>query len=218
MSYVWLTLTGQWLFNKKVMRFDRNKIPNPPKFDHVTDTGEQRDAIIGYTFVPSYMVDLRKRMIPISTQDGASKKKPANGTMYTEVTKDELDRVHAVGIQDFVGTENREGYDYFNDNLLEVYGPGNLDPPNNGVIGDRAHALRHSLTRINGRQAKYLACCRHLALDMTRFTKSVFETIRKIPPARRGEVCHSMCRTPCHDAITASNNSCCYVGGRWTLF
>jgi hypothetical protein len=125
--------------------FNRAACTNPPHFARVSDDGSPCRYVVGWFFVCSYMIGLRRHMIPVSALDAAHMRHPAQGTVYVEVTKDLLDRLHNVSTFVFLGAENLPGYEVNTLQQLAAYGSSeNLDPAGSGgvVLGDAAASLR----------------------------------------------------------------------------
>ena len=147
------------------------------------------------------MIDMRRLMIPVSALDAAHMRHPAQGTVYVEVTKDLLDRLHNVSTFVFLGAENLAGYDVNTSQQLAAYGSSeNLDPAGSGgvVLGDAAASLRAQFeprTTTGGqqtcapRQAVYQTCSLHRKRAMSPNQRAIFDAIRKIPPVHKVKVC-----------------------------
>ena len=131
--------------HKSIPKFDVKQCANPPNFRTHHDDGVECRYVVGWFFVPSYMVELRSRMVPVSALDAAHMYHPAQGTIYVEATQDMLKRIHPVAIMAFLGAENWAGYRLMMEQELVAYGESKkLDPAGSGgvVIGDGAVSLR----------------------------------------------------------------------------
>jgi hypothetical protein len=210
-------------FHPQIPAFDKSRC-TPPEFD------ADKSYVIGWFFVASYMRDLRKLMIPVSALDAAHMKFPAQGTMYAEVTKDVLDRLHPVAQMVFLGAENVPGYTLFTKEQHAAYGSSiNLDPAGSDgcVIGDAARALRTqfepgtSATTGGGtlapRAATYKACAVHQKRSMTAHQTHIFDSLRKMPPSHKLKVRPHMYSNLLHvlesstsHALTLLSSHCSY--------
>ena len=183
--------------HKSIPTFDVKQCANPPNFRTHHDDGVECRYVVGWFFVPSYMVELRSRMVPVSALDAAHMYHPAQGTIYVEATQDMLKRIHPVAIMAFLGAENWAGYRLMMEQELVAYGESKkLDPAGSGgvVIGDGAVSLRQQfeLGKDNQpaiRAATFGSCCLHRRKTMGAECAALFDTLRHIPPSKRDEVC-----------------------------
>lgn len=193
-------MKGKWKkhLHHMIPPFDKSTCRQPPEFD------QHKRYVVGWFFVASYMRDLRQFMIPVSALDAAHMKYPAQGTMYVEVTKDLLDRLHPVAQMVFLGAENVPGYTLFTREQHAAYGSSaRLDPAGSDgcVIGDAAVALRAQFEPVRSatgqvsaapREATYKACAVHQKRSMSASQVQIFDTIRKMPPSQKLKVCRHM--------------------------
>jgi hypothetical protein len=168
----------------------------PPFFPFDDEFGQPIGYTVGYLFVPNYMPFLRARMLPVAAQDGAFMRKLGQGHIITEVTRDDLMRLHPVGIQHFKGPESSAAYAMFNERLQEIYTPEQLGTDLSCIVGDGAPAIETELER-SGRAAHYLPCLRHYENGMSPRTRRIFDSIRRMPPSRKHEVGHLHVYRPC---------------------
>jgi hypothetical protein len=180
----------------KIPKFEQGKCDNQPMFRAQHEDGTDCHYVLGWFFVPSYMLELRSQMVPVSALDAAHMYHPAQGTIYVEATQDMLKRLHPVAIMAFLGGENWAGYRLMMEQALAAYGsPDKLDPAgaNGVVIGDGAVSLRQQFECGKDgtpplRQVAFASCTLHRAKTMGPQCAAIFNTLRRMPPSQLAQV------------------------------
>jgi hypothetical protein len=186
----------------RIPKFDRSQYKYKPVFPvYVADGFTKLEYIIGWHFVPNYMLSLRPHLHPVSALDSSFMKQFAQGTFTAEVTTDGLRRLHAVGLQVLISPENIPLYKRYFKFTKEAYDHGVIDPPGAVVVADGAHALRGELD-IARPNTTYLPCLEHLVRQKPSSVKALVRALAPQSAERATQVCQTSLPPQLHLSCT----------------